>query len=129
MDVGEDMPEPLSRSRMILDMSDGMGLASGIPSTVTSVSGRSRCSYGHRSHHTSSVLEHSDGYSVDENESFSQRRGRFEEMSAMSDDSRSVEGLSERSSVDVLPGSSDSSGEGELINERENEIASGNEPK
>lgn len=128
----DDEAAPLARPHMILDMNDGMSLTSGIPSTVTSDSGRSRRKHGGRSRLLSSVFDNSDAYSADENQSFSQRRGRLA-MSVISGDSRSVEGLSERSSVDVLPGSSDSSGEwsdeGELVDEPGSEVVSDRESK
>lgn len=121
----DDEATPQARPHMILDMNEGMSLTSGIPSTVTSESGRSRRKHGGRSRLLSSVFDNSDVYSADENQSFSQRRGRL----AMSADSRSVEGLSERSSVDVLLGSSDSSSgewsdEGELVDERGSGVVS-----
>lgn len=124
----DDEATPQARPHMILDMNEGMSLTSGIPSTVTSESGRSRRKHGGRSRLLSSVFDNSDVYSVDENQSFSQRRGRLA-MSVMSADSRSVEGLSERSSVDVLLGSSDSSSgewsdEGELVDERGSGVVS-----
>lgn len=127
VDTDDEVSAPQAQSHMILDMNEGMSLTSGIPSTVTSESGRSRRKHGGRSRLLSSVFDNSDVYSADENQSFSQRRGRLA-MSVMSADSRSVEGLSERSSVDVLLGSSDSSGEwsdeGELVDERGSEVVS-----